>query len=292
MQKVMITGATGLLGRTLYKTLKHEFAVVGTGFSRATAPILPLDLADQQAVITFLELHKPTVLIHAAAERKPDVCENSPQQTIALNVAASEFLAKECAKRNIRLLFISTDYVFDGQDAPYYESATPNPLNLYGQTKQQAEQAVLNASPLHTIIRVPVLYGDVTSLNESAVTVIATQLKQDDQTSHDNWAIRYPTHVEDIAFTLRDLLIQPEALGGIFHISDSQAMTKFDMACVMADILGYPSELLTPQGKPTQTAARPYNCALADSRLKPLGIAYSRDFKAAVGDIINGATNK
>ncbi|WP_234401182.1 dTDP-4-dehydrorhamnose reductase family protein [Pseudoalteromonas sp. T1lg23B] len=255
MQKIMITGATGLLGRTLYNTLKNEFAVIGTGFSRAKKPILPLDLSDHQAVTAFLECHKPTVLVHAAAERKPDVCENSPEQTIALNVAASAFLATECAKRHIRLLFVSTDYVFDGHDAPYLESAVTNPVNLYGKTKQQAEQAVLAASPLHSVIRIPVLYGDVATLSESAVTVIATQLKADAQTSHDNWAIRYPTHVEDIAFTLRDLIKQPSELGGIFHISDVQAMTKYQMAQVMAQILGYPCELLLPLGEPTQSAA-------------------------------------
>ncbi|BBN80081.1 NAD(P)-dependent oxidoreductase [Pseudoalteromonas sp. A25] len=286
MQKIMLTGATGLLGRTLYSTLVNDFEVVGTGFSRATAPLYQLDLGNQNAVIDFLELHQPDALIHAAAERKPDVCENAPEQTIALNVAASEFLAKQCALRDIALIFISTDYVFDGKAPPYLESAQTNPLNLYGQSKQQAEQAVLAHSSRHSVVRVPVLYGDVSELAESAVSVIATQISATETTKHDNWAVRYPTHVEDIAFTLRDLLKCPENLGGIFHISDNQAMSKYDMACIMADILGYPKSLLEPFDEPSQSAARPHDCALADSRLKPQGIAHGRDFKQAIQSVL------
>ncbi|CAH9067204.1 dTDP-4-dehydrorhamnose reductase [Pseudoalteromonas holothuriae] len=286
MQKIMITGATGLLGRTLYNTLINDFEVIGTGFSRAKAPLHSLDLGNQHAVIDFLEHHKPDALVHAAAERKPDVCEAAPEQTIALNVAASEFLAKQCAQRGIHFIFISTDYVFDGKAPPYLESAQTAPLNLYGRTKQQAEQAVITQSKQHSIIRVPVLYGDVAELAESAVSVIATQISATEKTQHDNWAVRYPTHVEDIAFTLRDLLKHPANLGGIFHISDTQAMSKYQMACIMADVLGYSSTLLEPIDLPSQSAARPHNCALADSRLNKLGIAYHRDFKVAIGEIL------
>ena len=284
--KVMITGATGLLGRALLTELSPHFDVVGTGFSRAEGNIIKLDLHDQQAVANSLIEHKPQVVIHAAAERNPDICSNKPEQAIALNVAASKFLAEQCEAIGAKLILISTDYVFDGQDAPYLENAAPNPLNLYGQSKQQAEQAVLAVAKTHSVIRVPVLYGDVTHLGESAVTTLAQQLSATAPSRHDNWAIRYPTHVADIAMSIRDLIQQQDKLGGIFHISGTQKMTKYQMACLMADALGYDSNLLEPLGQPNDGTPRPYNCALENKRLKAMGIHYERGFAKAIAETI------
>ncbi|TMP28719.1 NAD(P)-dependent oxidoreductase [Pseudoalteromonas rubra] len=288
MQTIAITGATGLLGRTLVKTLEAHYHIVGCGFRRATPPLVSLDLSDKDAVSAFLDEYVPDVLIHAAAERKPDVCENDHAQTLALNVAASEHLAKQCNQRGIRLFFISTDYVFDGVNPPYVEQATTNPLNFYGQSKQQAELAVLASDPTHCVIRVPVLYGDVEYLAESAVTVIAEQLKSDPHSALDDWAIRYPTHVEDIALTLADLIALPKAqLGGIYHVSDTQALTKYQMAQLIASALGLDGSSLVALPEPTQSATRPHNCALKDTRLHTLGIAHHRDFAAAIGAVLN-----
>ncbi|AZZ96642.1 SDR family oxidoreductase [Pseudoalteromonas sp. R3] len=287
MQTIAITGATGLLGRALVKTLEAHYHIIGCGFRRATPPQVSLDLSDKEAVCAFLDKYVPDVLIHAAAERKPDVCENDHEQTLALNVAASEHLAKQCTQRGIRLFFISTDYVFDGAEPPYIEQATTNPLNFYGQSKQQAEQAVLSSDDTHCVIRVPVLYGDVEYLAESAVTVIAEQLKSDPCSAHDDWAIRYPTHVEDIALTLADLIALPKAhLGGIYHVSDTQALTKYQMALTMASVLGLERANIVALPEPSQSAARPHNCALKDTRLHALGIAHRRDFAGAIADTL------
>ncbi|TMP32559.1 dTDP-4-dehydrorhamnose reductase family protein [Pseudoalteromonas rubra] len=288
MSKIAITGATGLLGRALVKVLKTQHTIIECGFRRATAQQVALDLSDRVAVNTFLDEYAPDVLIHAAAERKPDVCENDHAQTLALNVAASDHLAKQCAQRGIRLFFISTDYVFDGTQPPYIEQAKTNPLNFYGQSKQQAEQAVLASDATHSVIRVPVLYGDVEYLSESAVTVIAEQLKSDPNSAHDNWAIRYPTHVEDIALTLADLIALPKAqLGGVYHVSDTQALTKYQMALTIASVLGLEGASIVALPEPTHSAARPHNCALKDTRLHTLGIAHRRDFAGAIAAVLS-----
>lgn len=282
MAKIIVTGATGLLGRAIMNTLNKSHQVIGTGFTRAKHPILPLDLCDEKQVEQLLTQQMPDVVIHAAAERRPDKCENDQQQTLALNVEVSRQLANLCTKLGIHLLFISTDYVFDGTAPPYSESAPTNPLNFYGQSKAAAEQAILSVSPHHTIIRVPVLYGDVEHLAESAVTVIAEQIKEQKATKHDHWAIRYPTHVEDIALTIKNLIALPtEKSSGIFHISDNQSMTKYDMACIIANEVGIAAkfEALT---EPDQSAPRPHNCALKDTKLKQLGISYQRSFAEAV----------
>ncbi|WP_286235435.1 dTDP-4-dehydrorhamnose reductase family protein [Thalassotalea sediminis] len=287
MKRVMITGATGLLGRALVKTLSQSFQVIGTGFTRAKPPILPLDLQNEEAVSTFIELHQPDVIIHAAAERKPDICETDHQATINLNVNVSKHLAQCCQQQNIQLFFISTDYVFDGNNAPYEENAQTSPLNFYGQSKSQAEQAVLAISNQHTIIRVPVLYGDVEYLAESAVTVIAEQIKAEQESKHDDWAIRYPTHVEDIALSIADLINLPlNQCHGIYHVSDKQRMTKYQIAQLLASAVNLEGKQLVALPTPTQTANRPYDCALSDTRLKQLGINHTRNFKQAITEVL------
>lgn len=285
MSKVMITGATGLLGRALCQELNSTHEILGCGFSRAAAPLHKLDLADHNSVLDFLDNHGPEILIHAAAERRPEQCERDQAATLALNVAATEFLAQACRERDIRFFFISTDYVFDGTSAPYVETAITNPVNFYGQTKQAAERAILADSASHTIVRVPVLYGEVKTLEESAVTIIAKQLLANPASSHDHWAIRYPTHVNDIALTLKDVIAQP-SLGGIIHISGNQAFTKYEMAQVMAQALQLPTQDLVPLSQPSDDATRPQDCALKDTRLINLGISHQRDFATAIAEVL------
>ena len=287
MAKIVVTGATGLLGRALMQVLKQQHQVIGTGFSRAKPPIVALDLGDKDKLENFLSECKPDVLIHAAAERRPDKCENAQEDTLKLNVDASKQLAALCAKYNIRLFFISTDYVFDGNTPPYNENAETNPLNFYGESKAAAEKAVLALSAHHTVVRVPVLYGEVEYLDESAVTTIAKSVLGENKSKQDHWAIRFPTHVEDIALTLNDLVNQPHKnCGGIFHITDVQAMTKYDIACVIAESLGRDTSTLVAQPEPDQTAPRPFNCALQDTRLHKLGIDHKRDFNTAITAVL------
>ncbi|WP_419148622.1 dTDP-4-dehydrorhamnose reductase family protein [Pseudoalteromonas 'SMAR'] len=284
MRSIMITGASGLLGRSLMQEFSASFNVIGCAFSRATTPLYKLDLADKQAVLVFLDDHQPDILVHAAAERRPDQCQQHPEATKQINVAATKFLAEACRERGIRFCFISTDYVFAGTHPPYSEQAKPEPVNFYGVTKYAAEQAILADSEQHTIVRVPVLYGDVEYLGESAVTVIAEQLLRE-HCVQDHWAIRYPTHVEDIALTLRDLFTQHDC-SGIYHISAKQALTKYEMACIMAQVQGLPTTTITANTTPSDDATRPHDCALADTRLAALGIHHQRDFSQAIAAII------
>ncbi|MEJ6476483.1 SDR family oxidoreductase [Pseudoalteromonas piscicida] len=290
MSTVMITGATGLLGRALCQELSRDHEIIGCGFSRAVAPLHKLDLGNHTEVIEFLDTHTPDVLIHAAAERRPEQCEHDQEATLALNVAATEFLAAACKARHIRFIFISTDYVFDGTSAPYAENAVTNPVNFYGKTKQAAERAIAANSSAHTIVRVPVLYGEVLTLAESAVTVIAKQLLADPASCQDHWAVRYPTHVNDIALTLNDLLQHPDTTG-VIHISGDQALTKYEMALVMADVLQLPTEKIIPLSQPSTDATRPKDCALQDTKLRQLNISHQRDFATAIREVLGKHIN-
>lgn len=146
-----------------------------------------------------------------AAQRFPDKVDKDPEAARALNVQTPSLLSRLSTARDITLIYISTDYVFPGRpgDAPYSASATPAPTNLYGQTKLDGENVVLDEfkkagkQGQGVVLRVPVLYGHAEMPAESATNVLMDAVwkaqTQGEKVKMDHWAIRYPTNTEDVA---------------------------------------------------------------------------------------------
>ncbi|KAL8693195.1 MAG: hypothetical protein Q9218_001939 [Villophora microphyllina] len=303
-----VTGATGLLGRQVIRAFDRAgWTVVGSGFSRAKPPsVLKVDLEDQNAIEAALDetnSPEPTqnsfiltirnthllILCPGAANRFPDKCDADPDGTRALNIAASRRIAQAARSRSILIIYISTDYVFAGKpsEAPYEADATPNPTNLYGQTKLAGEKAVLEVcenTGLGIILRVPVLYGHAETPAESAVNVLVDAVwKAQEKEAHvsmDDWSLRYPTNTEDVARVLVDLathyLVVDEArvaMPKVLQFSSEQRYTKFQMCQTFAEILGLPlNGMIAQSGAPGGSALRPYDTHLSTKALKDLGI--------------------
>ena len=283
--KVWITGATGLAGRAVTKVLEKSYDVLPTGFSRTSGNILKVDLTSEQEVRSFLEEHKPEAVLHLAAERKPDVCDNKQEQTKALNVSASRILAKLCKEYDCWLLYFSTDYVFDGQNPPYYPDSEPNPLNFYGETKLAGEKVVLEEHDESCILRVPVLYGIVENLDESAVTSIAKGLLKTEEVKADHWATRFPTLVDDIGLVIEKMLEKKPS--GVYHFSGEEAMTKFEITQIMGDALGKSYDHVSGNDSAPGGAPRPKDCQLDMTKLKEDGFYVKPiSIKNVIGDIL------
>ena len=283
--KVLITGATGLLGRAIRKEFETtDWEILSLGFSREHAEIVKLDLTNFDLVRMLIMTEAPDVIIHSAAERRPDVTDNNPEAATELNVDATANLAKLTSKYGIFMVYISTDYVFDGTKAPYSTAAEANPINLYGKTKFLGEQAVEMAAKNYAILRVPILYGDQESLNESAATAIMNQIKDNPELKVDNWATRFPTYVGDVAFTLRQLMekVDIKQCQDIFHWSGNEEFTKYSMAKIMGEIFDIDVSRIQPNNEPTAGAPRPKNCQLDCSKIEDLGIGRRTAFREAV----------
>ncbi|KAJ3588659.1 hypothetical protein NHX12_009513, partial [Muraenolepis orangiensis] len=199
---VLVTGATGLLGRVVLAEFQREgWRAVGTAYRRARGPILRCDLLDEDAVRSLLHQLKPDVVVHCAAERRPDVVERHSEAAVNLNVLATSSLAKEAAAAGMVFLYISTDYVFDGRHPPYGEDDAPNPLNLYGRSKLEGERETLRQCPGAVVLRVPVLYGEVEHVAESAVTALWPRVLQGapESCTLDHCQQRFPTYTGDVA---------------------------------------------------------------------------------------------
>lgn len=178
-RRVLITGASGLLGRAILKQFADsgKWEVLGLAHSRATGALKKVNLLDFNETKRVVKEFKPHVLIHSAAERRPDVVENDEETSTKMNVGVTETLASTISELNSDLeipehfmLYVSTDYVFDGRSPPYKPLDEPNPLNKYGKSKLAGEKVMQKNHPDGGILRVPILYGNVEYLKESAVT--------------------------------------------------------------------------------------------------------------------------
>ncbi|KAK3685969.1 hypothetical protein B0T22DRAFT_466950 [Podospora appendiculata] len=301
---VIVTGATGFLGRQVVKAFNLKgWNVEGTGFTRADrSSILKVDLANASEVEKVLNEHNPQVVVHCAANRFPDKVDADPSGTRALNVDATRSLAKLCAARGVLLIYISTDYVFPGRpgDAPHETDAATGPTNLYGLTKLEGERAVLDEfgaagrQGRGVVLRVPVLYGPAESNAESAVNVLMDVVLGVQgggaRVKMDHWALRYPTNTDDVARVCHDVAARYleasssdcASLPRVLQFSSEDRYTKYEMCQLFGEIMGLNIDKIEPntQGNdPGASVQRPFDCKLSTRALRELGIDVStQDF--------------
>ncbi len=272
---------------------KHqEFNVVGTALRRSGGGLDRLDLCDHESVRAYLSECAPDVIIHSAAERHPNVCENDLEATTRLNVDATRVIAKCARGLKAFLIYLSTDYVFDGTSPPYSPDSQPNPLNNYARSKRDGEVAVRGVVKDAAILRVPLLYGPTTHFDDSPVTAIAQDVVSADgqEVILDDWAARYPTYTEDVAVVLRQLVQHRQnqpGLYGTFHWSGDEPMTKFGIGKVISETLGLSSDNLVPNPDPPPGTPRPRDCHLDTSALEQLGIGQRTPFRTGLKRVLD-----
>ena len=274
---ILITGSSGLLGRSIYSTLSKlsSYNVIGTYYNNKInndENMIYLDLTDITNISEALNKVKPNIIILSAAERKPDIISNKLDYTKKLNVESTEYISNYAKLNNIFLIYISTDYVFDGTNPPYNTYSQPNPLNEYGITKYQGELALTSNLDVskYCILRIPILYGDIKSLDESALTSMFTLLKSNKETIVDNICVRYPTHTDDVSKAIKGII--EKGLHGIYHYSSSELYTKYTVLKMVAEKLNYDIRHLIP-GE-VKGAPRPLNSQLDISSLENDGVKF------------------
>jgi len=215
--KVLLTGASGLLGRAISSRLsaRADIELSAIGFSRAKPPMIRADITEPAVVDALFAATKPDFVIHAAAERHPDIVDKNPSLARALNVTATETIAAACAERGAFMLYISTDYVFDGSNPPYFPESPPHPLNEYGSLKLEGERRVASilaeegkasfAAPRAAILRIPPLWP-VGNSRRMLGHRMASPLKKREPCAVEHWARRYPLHVDDVTAAIVAIL--------------------------------------------------------------------------------------
>jgi dTDP-4-dehydrorhamnose reductase len=159
-KKLLVTGANGLLGNRIVALAKNRYTVIPT---HRTKPLisnsLKLDITNAAEASNLFGKLKPDAVVHTASETNVDRCETEREHAWKVNVEGTGNVAEACKKVHAKLVYISTDYVFDGEKGLYDEEDEPNPVNYYGLTKLEGEKQVTEQCKNYAILRASVLYG-------------------------------------------------------------------------------------------------------------------------------------
>jgi dTDP-4-dehydrorhamnose reductase len=246
--KILITGASGLLGLNLSLMEIGKHTVVGVDRSKlAGTPfeLLKADLLDPDTVLRIIDSVRPDAVIHTAANANVDLCESDPEDARRLNAELPGELADACAKRGIRLVHISTDAVFDGtKDDPYIETDTPNPLGVYARTKLVGEQNVLSANSDAIVVRVN-FFGWSLSGTRSLPEFFFNKLTAGQPCNGFTDVYFCPLFVGDLAEILVRML--DKGFSGLYHVVGSEALSKYDFGQRIARQFGFDPGLVIPR---------------------------------------------
>jgi dTDP-4-dehydrorhamnose reductase len=236
--RVLLTGARGMLGHEVVKTLEmggHE--VWGTDISSNDDR---LDITRQDQIRYALASFRPAWVINCAAYTNVDMAEEHEEQALGLNAKGPDLLAHACRKRAVRLLHISTDYVFDGtKGKPYVEEDTTNPINVYGVSKLAGENAIRHQMEDYVIIRTQWLIG-YNGRNFVSTILSAAQINESLRVVNDQWGS--PTFAPDLAKAIMQLMEMDAR--GIYHVCNRGKATWFDLAKKAIELVGLGTQVI------------------------------------------------
>jgi dTDP-4-dehydrorhamnose reductase len=260
--RVLATGGHGQLGRALVRTAPPGSEVVALGASQC-------DVTDPAAVRAAVARVEPEVVFHCAAWTDVDGCERHPERAWRVNALGTQHVAAACLEAGAMLVYISTNYVFDGeQDEPYHEFARPHPLSVYGATKLAGEEAVRALCPRHAIVRTAMLYDAV---GRNFVTTVLRLAAEQPRLRMVADQYGNPTFVDDLARALWQLVAWPAA--GTFHLVNAGAASWYDWALAIVEILELPVTVEPIPASEFRRAARPpRNGTLVSLAAPTLGI--------------------
>ncbi|WP_444935008.1 dTDP-4-dehydrorhamnose reductase [Microbulbifer sp. JTAC008] len=265
--KILITGKNGQLGRELQDQCPSEYEMIA--LSREE-----LDISDVDAVNEVIENTRPDLVINSAAFTNVDSAESDPEAAFAVNVKGAENLALICKKFSVRLIHVSTDYVFDGKkSSPYFTSDKVRPLSVYGATKAEAESVISKVLPEAVIVRTSWVYA---SHSNNFVNTMLRLMEERDQLGVIADQVGTPTWAGTLSKVIF-ALSQNRNCKGIYHCTDLGVTSWYDFALAIYEE-GKVSGLLpankqvmikaiTAQDYPT-AAERPSYSVLDKSRLK------------------------
>jgi dTDP-4-dehydrorhamnose reductase len=228
-----------------------------------------LDIADRDSVFASFALHLPDAVINCAAYTDVDGAESNPEASFAANMAGVRNLAEAARETNVRLVTISTDYVFDGANLGFYtEDDVPNPQGVYAISKYEGEVAAREANPDVVIVRSGWIYGEG---GTNFLSVMHRLLSEGNRLKAIGDAFGTPTFATDLAQSLRELAARTET--GIFHVTNSGDGTSYlGFAQKVCEIGGFDRGLLESVSNDDlkRPAPRPVSSKLASNRLEPL----------------------
>jgi len=274
--KIFTIGGSGLVGSRLAELLKEKHTIDDLSLSNG------VDITDPSNLEIIRKDTEHEVVLHIAAKADVESCEldkplGEQGAAFRINVGGTQNVVDACKVSNKKILYISTDFVFDGTKEPpykYTEEDKPNPLNWYAMTKYKGEEVIQKADIPFAIVRIAYPYrSDAFELKNDFVHSIMKRLANHQPITAVTDHIMTPTFIDDIAFAI-DAIVSHNA-EGIYHVVGSQSLTPYEAFMLMADRFGYDKKLI---GKTTREeffkgkAPRPFNLSINNDRISKLGV--------------------
>jgi dTDP-4-dehydrorhamnose reductase len=287
--RILLSGAAGMLGSALCPTLKkrrHE--VFATDLAPATDEMKLLDVRNFKQVEAMVKDVKPDIFMHLAAETDVDRCELEPDHAYMTNTIGTQNVALACQRQGIVMVYISTIGVFYGDKIePYTEFDTPNPINVYGQSKLEGEKIVQSLLNKYYIVRAGWMVGGGPARDKKFIGKIIRQLDETKILRAVDDKIGSPTYTIDFSRCLSDLI--ETGFFGLYHCTNKGYCTRFDVAKKIIEILGRNDVTV----KPVSSAHFPLPAERARSemsrnyKLELLGLDTTRYWADALRDYID-----
>lgn len=259
---ILITGGSGLVGRHIYQALQQQAfmdTLVATHFTYALPETVYLDLL--QPLPDWVTQVYWDVIIHAGAMTQVDACESREAESYAATVQTTVSLLQLAANSGALLVYLSTDYVFDGQAGPYTEEAVPHPLNVYGRHKLTAEQLVC-AYEHHLVLRITNVYG-TEARNKNFIARLVQQLEKEEQVEVIAPVDQYATPVNAADIARAVVLLIRDERRGVYHIAGTDYLSRAQLLQRVARY--YPGRIhirYVPTAALAQPAQRPLRAGL------------------------------
>lgn len=271
---LLVTGGTGFLGGHILAQAKTQWQVVATFRTRhpETEDVVwvQMDLEKIDKIPQILDPLRPQAIIHTAGMTKVDTCEIEREKAYQINIIATEKIAEWCRKRNAKLVFVSSDMVFDGEKGNYREEDPTHPLNWYGETKVMAETRVFSIHPNSVCARSALIYGKPKLWGTSFSNEILQKLFRGEKVKLFIDQFRTPIYVGNLAHALLELA--ENSLTGIFHLGGPERLDRYTFGLQLAESSGLSPDLISPisMNELPAIAPRPKDASLNISKAREL----------------------
>lgn len=272
MKHLLITGGSGLLGSKFRYIAGNEYEIITTHHKNPVKNSIPLNITDEKDVINKITSLKPDAVVHAAALTNVDYCEDHRDEAWNINAKGTENVAEACEKVGSKLVYVSTDFVFDGERGMYREEDETKPLGYYALTKLEGEKFLGRHHDLnYAVARVSVLYGWHTSMN--FVMWVMDELESGNEVNVVTDQYNSPTLADNAAEAIMRIIEMDKR--GVYHTAGDERINRFKFAQNIADVFDLDSNLINPikSTELIQKAKRPKDSSLnVEKAQRDLGI--------------------
>lgn len=284
--KFLVTGAAGLVGSQIVKDLSksdsHTYSCYHSSKPRFGIPT-QIDLTNSENIIKTIDTIKPDVIIHLAAMTDVDLCEKQKELALLINSKSTETLSKQAAKQRAFFVYVSTDYVFDGESGLKKETDIPNPTGYYGRSKLEGEKAVMDLASSWCIARTSTPFG-IHDTKKSFPLFVVENLQKKKEISAVIDQYTSPTYVPNLSKMI--LEISTRQINGVIHLAGATRISRYGVASMVAEKLNLEKKLIKQKSTSEMNwvAKRPKDSSLNVSKAslilqeKPISIEQGLDF--------------